>query len=190
MTEQQIAELKEKIKNMSPGELKEFQKKQCVFCHIISGKVQSKKVYEDEKALAILDINPANPGHVLLMPKEHYSILPQLPEDQIAHIFMVAKSLSNACLRALGAHGTNIIVANGVAAGQKANHFMVHIIPRKEEDGLVFDLPQKKIDQKKLSETKEKLAGRLAELMGKKQKKTDEATDSSLDRISGLLKDG
>ena len=76
MTEEQVKELQEKIKNMSPEELKEFQKKQCVFCQIISGKVQSKKVYDDEKCIAILDINPANPGHVLLLPKEHYSIMP------------------------------------------------------------------------------------------------------------------
>src|SRR3989344_7642914 len=126
MTEQQIAELKEKIKNMSPGELKEFQKKQCIFCHIISGKVQSKNVYEDEKVIAVLDINPANPGHILLMPKEHYVVMPQMPEDDIGYIFMVAKALSHALLQALKAGGTNIFVANGLAAGQRAQHFMVH----------------------------------------------------------------
>ncbi len=69
MSEEQVAELQEKIKNMSPEELKEFQKQQCIFCQIISGKVASKKIYEDEKCIAILDINPANPGHLLLMPK-------------------------------------------------------------------------------------------------------------------------
>jgi len=161
MSEEQIKELQEKIKNMSPEELKEFQKKQCIFCQIISGKVQSKKVYEDEKSIAILDINPSNPGHVLLLPKEHYSIMPQLSEEEIAHLFMVTKTISNACLRSLGVQGTNIIVQNGIAAGQKAQHFMIHIIPRKEDDGLNFELPQKEIPEAQLEQIRKQLETKL-----------------------------
>ena len=92
---EQLRALQEKIKQMSPEELKEFQKKQCIFCQIIAGKVQSRKVYEDENVVVLLDINPANPGHVLILTKEHYSIMPQVPDDEIAHVFMAAKSLSN-----------------------------------------------------------------------------------------------
>ncbi len=121
---EQMKALQEKIKQMSPEELKEFQKKQCIFCQIVAGKVQSRKVYEDEHVIAILDINPANPGHTLLVTKEHYSIMPQLPEEEAAHVFMVAKALSNSILRSVDAQGTNIIVANGIAAGQRAQHFM------------------------------------------------------------------
>jgi histidine triad (HIT) family protein len=171
MSPEQVAELKEKIKNMSPEELREFQKKQCIFCHIVAGKVQSRKVFEDDKTLGILDINPANPGHILLMPKEHYSIMPQMPDDLLKHIFMVAKELSNSVLRALGVQGTNIIVANGVAAGQRANHFMVHIIPRKQRDGLEFTLPQKKHSEKQLIEVRDKLSEKMASLTGKKAAK-------------------
>ena len=147
MTEEQVKALQEKLKNMSPEELKEFQKKQCIFCQIISGKVQSRKVYEDDLVIAILDVNPANPGHILIMPKEHYSIMPQMPDDEISHIFVVAKALSNASLRALEAQGSNIIVANGVAAGQKAQHFMIHLIPRMENDNIGFEIPQKSIPE-------------------------------------------
>jgi histidine triad (HIT) family protein len=157
-TPEQIKELQEKIAKMSPEELKEFQKKQCIFCHIIAGKVQSRRIYEDDTVLGILDINPANPGHILLLPKEHYSILPQLPEDVMEHIFLVAKKLSNTLLRAVDAQGSNILVANGIAAGQKAQHFMVHIIPRKEKDGVQFELPQKQIPEDKLQEMAELLA--------------------------------
>ena len=164
MTEEQVQELQEKIKNMSPEELKEFQKKQCIFCQIIAGKVQSKKVYEDDKSIAILDINPANPGHVLLLPKEHYSIMPQLSEDEIAHLFMVSKTLSNSVLRSLGVQGTNIIVQNGVAAGQKAQHFMIHIIPRKEGDDLNFEIPQREIPENQLEEIRKKLEAKLGEV--------------------------
>src|SRR3989338_6657020 len=95
-TPEQIKEMQEKIAKMSPEELKEFQKKQCIFCHIIAGKVQSRKVYEDEQTVAVLDINPANPGHLLLLTKEHYSIMPQLPQEVLEHVFIVAKNLSNA----------------------------------------------------------------------------------------------
>jgi len=161
MSEEQVKELQEKIKNMSPEELKEFQKKQCIFCQIISGKVQSKKVYEDDKCLAILDINPANPGHTVVLPKEHYSIMPQLSEEEIAHLFMIAKNISNAALRALQVQGTNIVVQNGIAAGQKAQHFMIHIIPRKDGDGINFELPQRKIPEDELELIKKQLEKRL-----------------------------
>ena len=170
MSEEQLKELQEKVKNMSPEELKEFQKKQCIFCQIIAGKVQSRKIYEDDKCIAILDINPANPGHILLLPKEHYSIMPQVPESEIAHLFIISKTVSNAALRSLGIQGTNIIVQNGIAAGQKAQHFMVHIIPRKEGDGINFELPKRKMSEAELESIKEKLESKLGSPSGQKQK--------------------
>ncbi len=159
---EQLKALQEKINNMSPEELKDFQKKQCIFCQIVSGKIQAKKIYEDDHIVAILDINPANPGHTLLITKEHYSIMPQIPDDEIAHVFMVAKSLSNSMLRSIDAQGTNIIVANGIAAGQRAQHFMAHIIPRKENDGVNFILPQKTIEQSEIEQIGNKIAAALA----------------------------
>lgn len=130
----------ETLRKMSPEELREFQRSQCIFCHIKTGKIPSKKVYEDDHVFAILDINPAAPGHVLLMPKDHYMILPQIPEEVVKHLFTTAKKISHALLRGLTAQGTNVFVANGYAAGQKAQHFILHVIPRKENDGLSFAL--------------------------------------------------
>ena len=200
MNPEQLKALQEKIKQMSPEELKEFQKKQCIFCQIVAGKVQSKKVYEDDKVLAILDINPANPGHVLLMTKEHYSIMPQIPDDEVAHVFMAAKSLSNSMLRSIDAQGTNIIVANGIAAGQRAQHFMVHVIPRKENDGLNFVLPQKAMEQAEIELTGNKLIAAIGGAAEKEEPKTEipkaqpkkdehkkEPKGIDLDHISKLL---
>ena len=184
---EQLKALQEKIKQMSPEELKEFQKKQCIFCQIIDGKVQSKKIYEDEKVIALLDINPANPGHTLLLTKEHYSIMPQIPDDELAHVFMVVKSLSNTMLRSIDAHGTNVIVANGIEAGQRAQHFMAHIIPRKENDGVNFVLPQKAMEQNAIESVGNKL---IAALGGTLEKGKDEQKSKSginLDEISKLL---
>jgi len=160
-TEEEIKEMQEKLKDMSPEELKEFQKQNCIFCQIVSGKVNSKKIYEDDKCLAILDINPANPGHVLLMPKEHYAIMPLIPEDIIRHLFMTSKQFSAALLRALGAQGTNIFVANGAAAGQKAQHFMIHIIPRMEKDNLGLDVKGKKVSEKILEDVRKALVAKI-----------------------------
>ena len=159
---EQLKDLQEKIKQMSPEELKEFQKKQCIFCQIVAGKVQSKKIYEDEKVIAILDINPSNPGHTLLLTKEHYSIMPQLPEEEVAHVFMVAKALSNSMLRGIDAQGTNLIVANGIVAGQRAQHFMAHIIPRKDNDGINFVLPQKTMNQQEIEDIGNRLISALS----------------------------
>ena len=158
---EQLKALQEKIKQMSPEELKEFQKKQCIFCQIVAGKVQARKIYEDDRVIAILDINPANPGHTLLITKEHYSIMPQIPDDEVAHVFMVAKSLSNSMIRGIDAQGTNVIVANGIVAGQRAQHFMAHIIPRKESDNVNFVLPQKAMGQNEIEEVGNKLIAAL-----------------------------
>ncbi|HII17510.1 TPA: HIT family protein [Candidatus Woesearchaeota archaeon] len=162
---QDIEALKEKLKSMSPEELKEFQKKHCIFCQIVSKKVSAKVVYEDAKSLAILDINPANPGHILLMLREHYTVMPQVPEEDLKGLFVTAKLLSNALLRALEVKGTNILVANGPAAGQKAQHFMIHVIPRSEGDGISFVIPQQELNQKQL----DALAERLRERMGTRE---------------------
>ncbi|MFC1800903.1 HIT family protein [Nanoarchaeota archaeon] len=171
MTDEQRKELQEKLSKMSPEELKEFQKKQCIFCQIISGQVESQKVYEDEKHVAVLDINPANVGHILLLPKEHYSILPQMKDEEVSQMFTVAKHLSQVLLKALKAQGTNIFVANGMVAGQRAQHFMIHVVPRFEADKVIgFQIPQKEVTESDLKKLREILANKINELMDIKKK--------------------
>jgi histidine triad (HIT) family protein len=169
MNDEQQKELMEKIKKMSPEELREFQKKQCIFCQISSGKMQAKMVYEDDKAIAILDINPANIGHILLLPKEHYSIMPQLPPEEMSHLGILAKKMSHVLLKALKAAGTTVFIANGAAAGQRAQHFMIHIIPRNEKDGVTLFIPQQQIKEEDLEKLREAIVGRLG--TQKQQKK-------------------
>ena len=181
---EQLRALQEKIKQMSPEELKEFQKNRCIFCQIVAGKIQSRKIYEDDKVVAILDINPANPGHMLLLTKEHYSIMPQVPDDEIVHVFIAAKSLSNSMLRGIEVQGTNIIVANGVAAGQRAQHFMVHIIPRKDNDNISFLLPQNPMQQAEIEAVGNKL---IAALSGAGEGAKKESNGINFDDISKIL---
>ena len=160
------AALQEKLKNMSPEELREYQKKNCIFCQIVVGNVASKKIYEDNKVIAVLDINPANPGHLLVMPKEHYAIMPLMPEDLLGHLAMVTKALSHALLKALKAEGTTIFIANGMSAGQRAQHFMLHIIPREEGDNIGLMIPQNNISENDLVTIQQRLVARVNELFG------------------------
>ncbi|MCF7862118.1 HIT domain-containing protein [Candidatus Woesearchaeota archaeon] len=111
------------------------QKKNCIFCKIISGEQEGKKVYEDEEIVALLDINPACKGHVLVLPKEHYPIMPYVPPQTFAHMFGLMPKLVKAVNKATITTGVNIVVANGGVAGQKAPHFLVHLLPRECGDG-------------------------------------------------------
>jgi len=156
----------EELKNMSPEEIVQMQEQNCIFCHIVSGKVPSKKVYEDSGVMAFLDINPANPGHVLLIPKNHQAILPQISDEDVGHMFKISKRISNSLLKSLQVKGTNIFVANGAVAGQKAPHFMIHIIPRYDEDGLNFIPPETKILKAELGETKQRLLEKIQQVFG------------------------
>lgn len=169
MTEEQMKAMQEKLNKMSPEELKAFQKQNCIFCQILAGKVSAKKIYEDSICAAILDINPANPGHILLLPKEHYAIMPLIPEDEMNHMSMVAKALSHVILKVLKIGGTNIFIANGAIAGQRAQHFMIHIIPRKEGDGLKLDIPKKKASKNQVDEIRKRLKDKLDVIFGKKK---------------------
>jgi len=172
-TPEQQEAMQEKLKNMSPEELKEFQKKQCIFCQIISGQVASKKIFSDDKCTAILDINPANPGHILLLPNEHYGIMPLIPENELGHLFMVAKALAHVSLKALEAQGANIFVANGVAAGQKAQHFMIHVIPRKEGDNVNINIPEKTMSDSDAKQIIDRLKPAIEKALGVPKKKEE-----------------
>lgn len=165
LTDEQKQQLQEKLKNMSPEELREFQKQQCIFCQIVDKKVQSLIVYEDDLVLGVLDINPAAKGHVLLIPKEHYAISPQIPDSQIGKFFVVAKKLSHSVLKTFRAHGTSVFVANGLAAGQRAQHFMIHIIPRYEEDGLM-PLELKDMPEEDIAKVAQALRPKVKEQLG------------------------
>ncbi|MFC1800904.1 HIT family protein [Nanoarchaeota archaeon] len=110
----------------------------CEFCDVVKGKEDAEIIFEDEKCTAVLHLKPAHPGHVLLFSKGHYPIMEQVPDYVVGHMFKIANKLSTALFESLNIQGTNIIVQNGVAAGQTIPHFVIHVIPRSEGDGLNF----------------------------------------------------
>ena len=111
----------------------------CPFCDIIQGAGEVSSCYEDAVAIAFMDIQPVNPGHVLVVPRQHYEALHDLPHDVAMHLFEVAMQLSPVIRRVSGADGLNMIVNSGKAAGQDVLHYHVHLIPRRAGDG--FDVP-------------------------------------------------
>lgn len=140
---------------------------QCLFCNIATGKIPAKKVYEDDKVTAVLDINPGTEGHILVLPKQHVEVLLQMDDELASHVGMVCKQLSQALLQAFKCEGTSIFVANGPVAGQRAPHGMVHVMPRSKDDEIVLDLPIVKLDEKVLNELHGRLAVAVAKEFGK-----------------------
>jgi histidine triad (HIT) family protein len=143
--------------NLSPEQIAKMQRENCIFCKIISGEIPSKKVYEDSDFVGILDINPAADGHVLLLPKQHFQILPQIPQEIVGNLGVACSNVSSKILRAFKCEGTSVFMANGAVAGQRAPHFMVHIIPRKENDDISLNPSLKEIDDNSFESIKEKL---------------------------------
>ena len=145
--EEQQKKLKELLSTLSEEEREQLVgKQQCPFCLMVEGKIQVNTVYEDEKVLAILDINPANKGHTLVFPKEHANVLQQVPSQIVTKLFEIANKISSAVLEAVHAEGTNIVVANGPIAGQTAPHILVNVITRFQNDAVAIQWDRKKAD--------------------------------------------
>lgn len=111
----------------------------CTFCDIVRGAAEVSICYEDAQALAFLDIQPVNAGHVLVVPKEHYESLVDVPREIGRHIYEVAMKLVPVIQKVAGTPDINIVVSSGKAAGQDVFHYHMHLIPRRAGDG--FDIP-------------------------------------------------
>lgn len=108
----------------------------CIFCKIIAGEIPSAVVYEDDDFRAILDVNPASRGHVIILPKNHAANIFELSEEDASKVFVVAKKIAEALKKTYSCDGVNILQNNGEAAGQTVFHLHVHVIPRFENDGI------------------------------------------------------
>ena len=107
----------------------------CIFCKIASGEIPSATLYEDEDFRVILDLGPASKGHALILPKEHYANIYEIPDELAEKVIKLAKKMASAMTKALGCDGFNLVQNNGEAAGQTVFHFHMHLIPRYKGDG-------------------------------------------------------
>lgn len=119
-------------------------KDDCIFCKIANGEIPSATVYEDSTCRVILDVNPANKGHALVIPKEHYDNIYSMDADTASKIFTIATEVAKAQKAELNPDGLNIVQNNGEAAGQTVFHFHMHVIPRYIKDNVNIKwLPEK-----------------------------------------------
>lgn len=114
-------------------------KEDCIFCKIIKGDIPSFTIYEDKLFKVILDRFPAVPGHALIIPKEHYKDIFELPEEVAQALYPLAKEMATRIKLAVDAEGMNIVQNNGEVAGQSVYHFHLHLVPRKAGDGITLN---------------------------------------------------
>ncbi len=133
----------------------------CVFCRIRDGQIPSVKIYDDERTFAIMDINPLNEGHLLVIPKVHAATLYEIADDDLSCAAVVSKRIALAAQKALRPDGLNLLQANGAAAFQSVPHFHVHLIPRWNGDGKGFDWKLIKGDPEKIRAVGEKIRAAL-----------------------------
>ncbi|MGD0728580.1 MAG: HIT family protein [Candidatus Micrarchaeaceae archaeon] len=133
----------------------------CIFCNVVNNEIERYVVFEDSQSIAFLDMKPLFPGHVLLVPKMHYSEIDQIPGKTIDVLFNNVKLLSKAVESSLGADGTFIAVNNKVS--QSVPHLHIHIVPRKFKDGLKgFFWPRYKYSSKEeIEKIKDKIANAI-----------------------------
>jgi histidine triad (HIT) family protein len=138
---------------------------ECLFCKIVRNEIQTKKVYEDNHALAFLDINPSSYGHTLVIPKKHYKSLTDMPADEVGRLFETIVTLSGKIKHIVNSDGFNMGINDSPAAGQVIHHVHVHIIPRWKNDGggAMQSIAHTRIEKEKLDELAAKMKSALSE---------------------------
>ncbi len=131
----------------------------CIFCKIANGEIPSKTLYEDDKFRVILDLGPASKGHALILPKEHYADLYELPEETAGEVMKLAKKMTAQMTQRLGCEGFNLVQNNGELAGQTVFHFHMHLIPRYRDDGQKIGWKPQEATQEELETIRAQITG-------------------------------
>lgn len=131
----------------------------CIFCKIAAGEISSKTLYEDEQFRVILDLGPATRGHALILPRNHYGNIYELPEETAGDAMKLAKRMAGLMTDKLHCDGFNILQNNGEIAGQTVFHFHMHLIPRYKDDGQVISGKSGSVSSEELEEIKNIIIG-------------------------------
>jgi histidine triad (HIT) family protein len=130
-------------------------------CIICDGTEKEKFMYADEKLLISSALEPSTLGHLQLWPKAHYNILEQVPDTELSNFIGIANKLSMLLFQLMRAEGTNILIQNGLPAGQTIAHFSIHVLPRKEGDGITLSWNPKKSSNEDLEYAMNKIKDAL-----------------------------
>jgi histidine triad (HIT) family protein len=159
LPEEQRAELREQIENATAEQLEAFMKQQssgqegggeCLFCGIGKGNVETIKVYENNFVVAFLDITPAVPGQTIIIPKEHYQFIFQIPDMILWEMIRIMKMAMPVIVNATKCQGISVYIAQGPAAGQRIGHAAINLIPRFEGDKSAFMWERKEVAKDEL----------------------------------------
>lgn len=163
----QQRELQRFLKTLKPEQIAWLKKQQggggggCIFCGIAQGKVQSKKIFENNHVIAVLDIRPAAKGHVLVIPKRHVEVSWELNDGESQCMMVVSNNISKELTEEFSAEGVNVFLAIGEIAGQRVPHVVMHVIPRMKEDTIALGWDSIEISDKELNEIQNKLIGKI-----------------------------
>ena len=121
-------------------------------CKLCETKKQGElKIYQDSKCTAFLSKSPATLGHIKIIPNQHIPIIEQIPDFIIDHMFVITNKISSVLFESLNIQGTNIIINNGISAGQEHPHFSINLIPRTEKDMLNFNWEPKVVSDEDMN---------------------------------------
>lgn len=129
----------------------------CIFCKIVRGDIPSFKILEDELTIAFMDINPAHPGHALVIPRQHAEDLYAIDDESLAAVARSARRVGRAVQRTLSPQGLNLVQCNGDAAGQSVYHFHMHVLPRAVGDELKLNWGIRPGDMQAIGELAERI---------------------------------
>ncbi|MFP4005645.1 MAG: HIT family protein [Candidatus Hadarchaeia archaeon] len=144
-----------KVKNCSVRNknIRSVRMEECIFCKIVNGKIKSRTIYENDKVLSFLDVNPRSPGHSLVIPKKHVETLDKLDGQTAGEILKVAKKVEKLLKKSLSPEAFTLGINDGEAAGQEVPHLHLNIIPRFKNDGgkpihsVVNNPPEKELSE-------------------------------------------
>lgn len=129
----------------------------CIFCKLANGEIPTRSIYEDEDFNVIMDMNPLSKGHSLIIPKQHYRNIYDIPDELLTKAILLAKKMATEMTEKLGAAGFNLVQNNNEAAGQTVFHFHLHLVPRYENDGEPISWVPTSPEAKELDEIYNKL---------------------------------
>lgn len=134
---------------------------ECIFCRIVAGEAPAEVVYEDEAALAFMDVSPWSRGHLLVIPKRHARNLFDLPEEDGAAVMRAAIRIAPMLKRASNAAGLNLWQANERSAGQTVFHFHLHLLPRYVDDGIGLRISPRRAGGEELRQMAERIRAEI-----------------------------
>jgi histidine triad (HIT) family protein len=187
LPEEQKAEWSDWIEKASNEQIEELLKQQqsqqgeggeCLFCEIGKGAVDTFRIYEDAGIIAFLDINPSVAGQAIIIPKEHFQFIFQIPDQLLWDIIRIVKLITPFIVNVTKSQGLNIYIPQGPTAGQRINHFAINLIPRFENDKAVFAWDRKEVAKEDLEKAAKEIRimieKNLAEEKSKIEKKLRE----------------